>query len=250
MSSMDQLRAVQANPSGSYIFYGPAGTGKAAAVRNLMQRLNCAVRPGDRCASCLLLEAGNHPDFIQVAPAGRSSIGIEQVQDLQCTLKLSRFQAHGIRVVYVSPAEALTPEAQNALLKTLEEPPVGTVLVLATQHPGALLATVRSRCQEVIFSSPFQDTQPETHEAAQKLMGCTLFERLVKVGEVDGEAAAGILTSIAAHTRARLRDQAAAGEASSVRKLASLLGSLEKSRRQLASNVSPRLVMEGLMLEL
>lgn len=114
------------------------------------------------CAACRLLAAGNHPDLLWLFPgqgdeaAGRkpsSQIRIEAVRELIGTLALSPH--HGARrISVIEPAEAMNPATANALLKVLEEPPPGNVLILVSLRPMRLLPTIRSRCLQLRVSPP------------------------------------------------------------------------------------------------
>jgi len=129
------------------------------------------------CAACRLLAAGNHPDLLWLFPgqgdeaAGRkpsSQIRIEAVRELIGTLALSPH--HGARrVSVIEPAEAMNPATANALLKVLEEPPPGNVLILVSLRPMRLLPTIRSRCLQLRVSPPAgvpEDTVGDPADAA------------------------------------------------------------------------------------
>ena len=140
---MQHGRAVHA-----YLFTGPAGTGKRTLAALCAQTLNCTApegqRPCGKCPSCLQYETGNHPDAIRIAP--EKSIGVDVVRDL-----ISRMGVHTLesarRTVIIEQADKMTPQAQNALLKTLETPPSDAVLFLVTDQMSALLPTIISRCR-------------------------------------------------------------------------------------------------------
>ena len=137
----------------AYLFVGVSGVGKTTTALAMAQTLNCEEpKEGEscgRCKPCRQLLGGNFPDFELVEPEGQS-IKIEQVRDLE-----RRFAYRPVvgryRVTVVRPAEAMTEEASNAFLKTLEEPPAGNVLVLNATEPSNLLPTIVSRCQRVVF---------------------------------------------------------------------------------------------------
>jgi DNA polymerase-3 subunit delta' len=137
----------------AYLFVGVYGVGKTTTAFAMAQALNCeAPQTGEgcgRCGSCRKLSGGNFPDVELVEPEGQS-IKIEQVRDLE-----RRFAYKPVvgryRVTVVRPAGAMTEEASNAFLKTLEEPPAGNVLVLNATEPSDLLPTIISRCQKVVF---------------------------------------------------------------------------------------------------
>ena len=144
--------AISPQSTASYIFYGAKSSGKRLAAQYLAARLNCAGDGDDGCAICRQVQAGNYPDFITVAPLDKPSISIEQIRRLLSTLSLAPYRAGGTRLVVIDAAETLTTEAQNALLKNLEEPPTGTRYVLISQSLEALIPTVRSRLAAVYFA--------------------------------------------------------------------------------------------------
>jgi DNA polymerase-3 subunit delta' len=161
----------------AYLFGGPAGVGKGTAARLLAQAVNCEggvagpsgwrEDPCGACGPCRKIEKGTHPDVLVLAEervmakAGRwepeggrtpsRDIVVAQVRDLtDHRLSLRLFEGRR-RVIVIDPADALNVQAQNALLKTLEEPPDDTTLVLVSATPDELLPTIRSRCLRVPF---------------------------------------------------------------------------------------------------
>ncbi len=137
---------------------GPQGLGKTEFARYLTQSLLCeengaAGEPCGRCRGCLLYQAGNHPDVALISPLeGKKNIGVDQVREIGQYLTL-KAQYSGYRVVVLAPAETMNVNSANSLLKTLEEPSQGTVLILVTARPAQLPATIRSRCQEIRFGA-------------------------------------------------------------------------------------------------
>ncbi len=147
------------NLAHALLFCGPEGVGKNAFARALAEALLCE-RPGahgescGQCRACRLLRAGSHPDVTYCVPEADSKvIKIDQVRALRDALMLTS-QYGGYRVAVLSPADRLNAAAANSLLKTLEEPPQAALLTLVTSQPSALPATVRSRCQRVVFPRP------------------------------------------------------------------------------------------------
>lgn len=143
------------------LFLGPPGVGKALIARRLAARLACSGRPAPcgTCAGCAQVAAGSHPDLRLIAApsAGgrrdgktKKEIGIDQARELKRFVALQAISAPR-KVAIVDDADRLSIAAQNALLKTLEEPPGQALVVLITASPGALLSTVRSRCHRVGF---------------------------------------------------------------------------------------------------
>jgi DNA polymerase-3 subunit delta' len=145
---------------------GPAGVGKRRVAVALAQAINCLEprradpesggSPGPEydacglCASCKRIARGVHPDVIVLEPDDTGWIKIEPVRDVIDRAGYRPFEARR-RVVIIDEADALRTEAQNALLKTLEEPPSASVFLLVSSMPDALLPTVVSRCPRLRF---------------------------------------------------------------------------------------------------
>jgi len=142
------------------LFLGPIGIGKALVAQRLAARLACTVgaaAPCGACSGCRQVLAGSHPDLLMIGAPGRGrketrkkEIGIDQARELKHFIQL-RPVAAARKIAIIDDADRLSLAAQNALLKTLEEPPGQALLVLITASPGALLSTVRSRCQRIAF---------------------------------------------------------------------------------------------------
>jgi DNA polymerase-3 subunit delta' len=144
----------------SLIFAGGPGIGKHTTALSLAQALNCErpvawPEPGGvdacgECRACRRIARGVHADLVQLAPGDSGSIKVDQVRDAIDRSGYRPFEGRR-RVVIVDDADALVGEAQNALLKTLEEPPAASTFILVTPRPDLLLPTVRSRCQRLRF---------------------------------------------------------------------------------------------------
>ncbi len=138
---------------------GPAGNGKRDFARALAQALLCPQRGSGgfacgACSPCRLFQAGSHPDLMCLNPRENSTlIKIDQMRELVGQLALTPHLG-GYRVAIVEQAERMHPAAANSLLKTLEEPPAQVLIILVTSREASLLATVRSRCQRVLFPRP------------------------------------------------------------------------------------------------
>lgn len=104
------------------------------------------------CKSCQLFDAGNHPDFYQIEADG-NQIKVDQIREL-CTRLTATAQQSGRRVAIIHHSERLNAAAANALLKTLEEPGKETLLILQSDTPARLMATISSRCQRIPFTVP------------------------------------------------------------------------------------------------
>jgi DNA polymerase-3 subunit delta' len=151
-------------PPHAWLFTGPEGIGKLATAVEFAAALNCAAeaKPCGECQPCRSTLSGNHPDVEIVAPGGicdepdhrdhpdSRDLRICQVRRLEHVLSLSSY-AGGRRVAIVDAADTLRAEAANAFLKTLEEPPEGTVIILLAEREERLPDTVLSRCQKLAF---------------------------------------------------------------------------------------------------
>jgi DNA polymerase-3 subunit delta' len=164
-----QIDAIKSSQSGSYIFHGASGMGKSTMANEVARRLNCQGDDPTVCASCRVFASDSYPDLITIQPEDKPSIGIEQVRGLVQTLALSLYYPAGTRVVIINQAHVLTTEAQNALLKLIEEPPPQTIFILATDHVDALLPTVRSRCAAIYFPPVPEPAIAEFLASSQRL---------------------------------------------------------------------------------
>lgn len=140
---------------------GIAGTGKAAFAAHAAQALLCqsvtaAGDPCDMCHACRLVITNAHPNVYHVTPEKEGhAIKVDQVRALAEFVQQSSFQGE-YRIVLIYPAHSMNINAANALLKTLEEPSSGAVLMLVTDQISHLPATIRSRCQRILFPRPDQ----------------------------------------------------------------------------------------------
>jgi DNA polymerase-3 subunit delta' len=178
-----QLQLMRARLPHAILFHGAAGIGKADFIEAFAQSLLCEnVQPDGHacgaCASCGWFAQHNHPDYRRVRPealedepapdgeeggeggaksksakAPSKEIKIEQIRALADFMNISTHR-QGLRVVVLYPAEALNMPASNALLKTLEEPPPGTVFLLASNSLDRLLPTILSRCRKFGLPMP------------------------------------------------------------------------------------------------
>jgi DNA polymerase-3 subunit delta' len=143
------------------LFAGPRGVGKQRTAVALAQALNCPtpllrgtsdleLDACGECASCRRIARGVHPDIVVLAPGDTGNIWIDDVRDVLTSAGYRPFEGRR-RVAIIDDADAMTPQAQNALLKMLEEPPSASIFVLVSSMPDALLPTVLSRCPRLRF---------------------------------------------------------------------------------------------------
>ncbi len=187
----------------SYLFAGESGIGKKFTALNLAKALNCQSREQkteihsklgtppsppfskggmggfekgghggiinnwslfdccDECSSCKKIDSGVHPDFLLISPEG-SQIRIEEIRAIDGMLSFKPFEGR-LKVVIVDDADTMNSYAANAFLKTLEEPPTDSLIILVSSNPDRLPDTIRSRCSRVNFS-------PLSYEACRKVI--------------------------------------------------------------------------------
>ncbi|MGH3107203.1 MAG: DNA polymerase III subunit gamma/tau, partial [Rubrobacter sp.] len=177
----------------AYLFSGPRGTGKTSTAKVLAMGLNCAQgptpEPDGTCESCRAIMNNSSLDVVEMDAA--SNRGIDEIRDLRDRVNLAPV-AGRMKVYIIDEVHMLTPEAFNALLKMLEEPPEHVVFVLATTEKHKVLPTIISRCQSFDFRRPAVET---------------LKEKLAEIAEAEGiPVEPEALTVIAREGRGSFRD--------------------------------------------
>jgi DNA polymerase-3 subunit delta' len=139
----------------AYLFVGPEGIGKRTLAIALAKAVHCSDSSDDFCGSCVncrRIADGNHPDVRIIEPlAGKKEISIQQVREFERELNYRSFTGK-CKIIIVDPATLMNLASQNALLKTLEEPPQNSLIILIAASAGGLLPTVRSRCLRISFA--------------------------------------------------------------------------------------------------
>ncbi|HUJ11560.1 MAG TPA: DNA polymerase III subunit [Verrucomicrobiae bacterium] len=158
----------------AYLFTGPRGSGKEAMARTLTKALNCLQRDqdccpedGPLCDSCRRINDNAHPDVYWIRPESKSRrIQVDQMREFMKAVNL-RSSSGGVKVGIIVDAECMNEEASNAFLKTLEEPPAQTIIVLLSSTPQRLPPTILSRCLRIPFG---QVAETEASTDAAKLL--------------------------------------------------------------------------------
>ncbi len=222
----------------SLLFTGPEGAGKRATAIAVAQAFNCqapveagpaAPLPVDacgRCSACRRIASGNHPDVLVVLPGESGAIKIEETRDAIERTAYRPFEGRR-RVVVFDPADAITFDAQDALLKSLEEPPSSSVFILVTARPDVLAPTVRSRVCRLQLAEPASRRSPADDEDYRGARGRALEVLDAAAGGQDPSVRLRSAQALAAHqktskTAAVVRDELT----TELRAMASLLRDL------------------------
>jgi DNA polymerase-3 subunit delta' len=215
----------------SLIFAGPDGIGKRRTAVALAQLLNCRTLEAVEgigldacgvCPACTRIARGVHADVLMIEPGDTGAIKVDQVRDAIERSAYRPFEGRR-RVVIVDNADAVLVEAQNALLKTLEEPPSASTFILVTSRPDVLLPTVTSRCQRLRFGRlPAADVagvliRQHAYSAAEAHAAASVADGSVGAALEGGsedfaearEAAVGLLQGVASSVDPRRRLESA-----------------------------------------
>jgi len=202
-------------------------------VEKICQKLGVALNP-------------NHPDNLIVKP--EKSIGINQIRQIKSFLVKKNWQGKGKKLVVVWQAQLMTSEAQNAFLKTLEEPPTNSLIILLVNNKSALLPTIISRCHLINLTPTASQPSVTSQTDWQELINASLDQRL-KIAESiakDREEARLWLENLIS----TLQNQLTQAENSDLAKLNRWLKLISQARQMLIDNVNPLRVLDWLMLKL
>jgi DNA polymerase III subunit delta' len=182
----------------SSLFVGPDGVGKKTLALALARLAHCKAGPQDwpcgHCSSCLKAKSGNHPDITLVEPV-KNTIRIDTMRQLSQEAQYRPFQG-AVRIFIVDQADRMTEEASNSILKTLEEPPSTSKLVLVTAYPERLLPTIRSRCQTFMFHS-LSRHEIEDYLTRRQVAGDTRLRAAFAGGSIGSALALDLESTIA-----------------------------------------------------
>jgi replication-associated recombination protein RarA len=265
-------------PSHALLLIGPSGSGKRAVATHLAEQI-LAITPE---------RLENYPYKFLISPVDNKAIGIEVVRELEHFLSLKvPTQAPYNRVIIIENAHLLSTEAQNALLKTLEEPPAGSFIVLTTNNGLALLPTIRSRAQSIVIQRPesaaikayFAAQNHDTAaiqqayaisgglpglmralldqtdhplllatQQARQLLSQSAYERLLLVDSLSRQRQLALDVTFILQQMAHISLQTAAGPAAN--KWQNVLSAAYHANEALTTNAQTKLVLTDLMLSL
>jgi len=177
---IDLQEIVKSNLIGhSYIFQGQKGIGKFLFAKSFAREILCEKRSGcDECKSCIMFDSNNHPDFM-IINEDETTIKIDTIREL-----LKRIIEKPIisknKVYIINAADKMTKDAQNCLLKTLEEPPEYVTIILIVSNENLLLTTIKSRCTKIIFNKLNDEEIRKYIANNEKLNKLNLEEELIE----------------------------------------------------------------------
>lgn len=178
--------------SHAYLFHGPEHIGKRTTAKYFVSSLLCRSKkdiPCKKCIYCQQFFKRIHPDVYWLdVEEGKKNISIDQVRQLQANLSLSSLTGP-YKIAIINQAEALTQEASNSLLKTIEEPKGNAVIIMIARRPSLLPETVRSRCRELCFLPASRKTISEFLKRKFGLKGEILADALSLSRGLPGMAA-------------------------------------------------------------
>lgn len=166
----------------SYIFDGEEGIGKRLFALDFSKAILCTstdIKPCQICKSCIEFNNFNNPDLLQVESLDGKNIKIEQIRELLTKIAEKPINSDR-KVIIINNSELMTKEAQNALLKTLEEPPQYITIILITSNQSKLLTTIKSRCTKILFDG--LSKEEILSYLKQKGLDLNISDRILKAG--------------------------------------------------------------------
>ena len=199
------------SPPHALLIVGPRGAGAGTLARDAVATLLCTapVEGGacGACRSCRLVASGSHADLALITPSGAADeIGITPIRELEQSLALLPVEG-GRRIALIERADRMSEAAQNALLKTLEEPPPRTHIILSAAEDSSLMPTIRSRCASVRLGLPESTAASELLATQLGLDAATAMRLLRMAGGRPGPLLEAGVTGDAARAHAQLRRQ-------------------------------------------
>ena len=243
--------------SHAYIFEGEAALDKTAFAKAFVKAILCEENPGegcDCCSTCRKIEHDNYEDLIYVSADGKS-IKDEAIERLQERLKVKPYGSRNIAII--SDADTMTLRAQNRLLKTLEEPAKGTVLILLSENIENLTNTILSRCVKFRLNyygrENYEGMIGKAEEVADLLMrGAPFYQRKEAVAEIlkDDNKVMAFLDALEKVYRDFLVIPSEKGRLYKKSQIYNNVSLIEETRRQLLKGVSKSYAIKDLMIKI
>ncbi len=243
--------------SHAYLIEGPSFIDKPAFAESFAKGILCPKGLGENCGACPIcdkIDHGNHEDLIYVnRQAGRQTIAIRQIREMQAQVSI---KPGGERyIVILDESETMTEDAQNCLLKTLEEPPGKTVLLLLTENSQRLLPTIRSRCVKIRLEGEGRAADEQLNEKAEQLLdqflGRSSYYRMRKtLGDAgkDAQQALSLIDLMERRCRERILSRDENGIPYSSEEVSRCTFGLERAREQISRGMTPGYVLKRFLL--
>ena len=174
-----------------YMFSGSVSTKNYEFAKRFAKMILCFKKEGEscnKCTSCLMFDDDNHPDYYEINKEASESIKIDEIRELQDRI-IEKPIISEKKIYVINNAEKMTVEAQNCLLKTLEEPPEFITIILVSNNENTILTTIKSRCTKVAFTE--ENTKELTEEEKKR------YEELEKIfGNVEKYLSIDLLNNL------------------------------------------------------
>ncbi len=246
----------------AYIFAGPRSSGCLLMARNFAKALNCVSSdnaPCDTCVSCVKIDKGAHPDVRILAPGSEDGgITVDQVRSIQSEIILKPYEGSH-KVFIIEDAHRMNIAAANSFLKTLEEPPPDSILILITERPSDLTPTIVSRCQ-IIRALPVKSAAaaPEQRDGILAKFADDKYIESLNLNDKkslleDLSVLAGWYRDILVYKTTgkrdlvinsdRLDDIGARGRLAGTGEILTILENILKAREEIENNINPKLAL-------
>jgi DNA polymerase-3 subunit delta' len=247
--------------SHAYIFVGNRFSDKNGEAREFAKAAHCSAdsaRPCGHCLSCQKIDHGNHEDLIYLR-CEKNSIGVKQIEELLTRLRNKPFASDRL-IAIIEDADRMTVQSQNKLLKTLEEPNPGVIIILVSENLERLLPTIRSRCVVLRVDTEIEHVADplieHVLELSNKILnGGAYYEmtKLLDVAAPDKETGYALLNALESVFRERLIADVAdltAGKGAIAWNAGFYVDKIESARRDLNSDVSCKYALRNMIIEL
>ena len=247
--------------SHAYIIEGAAHLNKTEIAESFAKGILCPRRGepdcGENCGACPVcdkIDHGNHEDMIYVGRVkGKQTLGIDLIRQMQSQVAV---KPNGERyIVIIEESELMTEEAQNCLLKTLEEPPGSSVLMLLTDNSERLLPTIRSRCVRYRIEGDASVSDEKLRQCAEELVemslsGAPFYKSRKVLGGLgrDRQQAAELIDCMEEQCRERILSRNDNGVPASPAEISAMIDALEAARMQLSRGLNPGSVLKRFLL--
>ena len=252
--------ALSGRVAGAYIIEGDNLTDKRGLAMNFAKAIMCKEEPGQGCDGCVLckkIDHGNYEDIYVIDREKRKSIGVQQIRDIWEMIITKPIGEGNRNIIIIEDGDLMTRQAQNVLLKTLEESPEGTVIIILSENTDNLITTIKSRCIAVrLYSFRHEDSQEGFFAVAEKVMQMTMDREpffkisnyLAKKVKDDGDAVA-FLDGLEKIVGKQMIQRNTIGRAENMERYNNIIKYAEEAKRDIRYNVGHKYALRNLMLK-